>query len=136
MMFDVAMQIGRNVWCCYIDQTKKLKRKLFLGNFKTLWPLLWMGFNCLKAIATSRRQFTFYHSVPRNSWYSFYRPWKDDRLSRPWSHPVFLNTGPLDWESSTLTTRPLLHKPLDHCSFSINLVENWFTWQVVLWTPL
>ena len=38
---------------------------------KTLWPLfLWMGFNCLKATATSTRQFTFYHSVPRNSWYS------------------------------------------------------------------
>ena len=68
-----------------------------------------MGFNCLKATATSRRQFTFYHSVPRNSWYSFYRPRKDERLSRPWSHPVVLNTGPLDWESSALTTRPLLH---------------------------
>ena len=53
---------------------------------------------------------TFYHSVPKNSWYSFYRPRKDERLSRPWSHPVVLNTGPLDWESSTLTTRPLLHK--------------------------
>ena len=23
-----------------------------------------MGFNCLKASATSRRQFTFYHQVP------------------------------------------------------------------------
>ena len=45
--------------------------------------------------------------VPRNSWYSFYRPRKDERLSRPLSHPVVLNTGPLDWESSTLTTRPL-----------------------------
>ena len=30
----------------------------------------WMGFNCLKARATSRRQFTFYHQVPRNSWIS------------------------------------------------------------------
>ena len=59
--------------------------------------------------ATSRRQFTFYHSVPRNSWYSFYRPRKDERLSRPWSHPVVLNMGPLDWENSALTTRPLLH---------------------------
>ena len=28
---------------------------------------------------------------------------------RPWSHPVVLNTGPLDWESSALTTRPLVH---------------------------
>ena len=24
-------------------------------------PILWMGFNCLKARATSRTQFTFYH---------------------------------------------------------------------------
>ena len=24
-------------------------------------PFLWMGFNCLKATATSRREFTFYH---------------------------------------------------------------------------
>ena len=23
------------------------------------------------------------------------------------THPVYLNTGPLDWESSALTTRPL-----------------------------
>ena len=31
----------------------------------TVWPLfLWMGFNCLKARATSRRQFTFYHATP------------------------------------------------------------------------
>ena len=40
-----------------------------------------MGFNCLKATATSRRQFTFYHSVPRNSWNSFYQPQKD-RITR------------------------------------------------------
>ena len=31
-----------------------LKKKLY-GSF------LWMGFNCLKARATSRRQITFYH---------------------------------------------------------------------------
>ena len=47
---------------------------------------------------------------PRYSWYSFYRTWKDERLSRPWSHPVVLNTGPLDWKSSALTTRPSLIK--------------------------
>ena len=28
---------------------------------------------------------------------------KDERLSRPWSHQVVLNTGPLHWESSALT---------------------------------
>ena len=30
-------------------------------------------------------------------------------LSRPWSHPVALNTGPLDWESSGLTKWLLLN---------------------------
>ena len=45
--------------------------------------------------------------VPRNSWYSLYRPRKDERLSRPWNHPVVLIMGPLDWESRALTTRPL-----------------------------
>ena len=77
-------------------------------NFKLYGPFLWMGFNCLKAIATLRRQFTFFHSVPRNSWYSFYRPQKDERLNQSWSHPVILNMGPLDWESSVLTTRPTI----------------------------
>ena len=47
-------------------------------------------------------------SSPKISWFSFDRPKKDERLSRPWSHPVGLNTGLLDWESYTLTTRPLL----------------------------
>ena len=42
-----------------------------------------MGFNCLKATATSRREFTFYHSVPRNFWYSFYWPQKDPPLEPP-----------------------------------------------------
>ena len=52
-----------------------------------------------------------------SSWYSIDRPRKDERLSWPWSHPVVLNTGPLDWESSALTTRPLLVvKALDYQS--------------------
>ena len=33
------------------------------------------------------------------------QPW-----SQPWSNPMVLNKRPLDWESSTLTTRPFLHK--------------------------
>ena len=53
----------------------------------------------------SRRQFTFYHKVPRKSWYSSDWPWKDGRVSWPWSHSVVLNKGPLDWESSALTIR-------------------------------
>ena len=67
-----------------------------------------MGFNCLKARSNSRRQFTFYHKVSRSFRYSFYWPWKDESLSWPWNYPVVFNTWPQDWESSTLTTRPLL----------------------------
>ena len=69
-------------------------------------PFLWMRFNCLKACATSRRQFTFYYQVPRSPWYSFDQPQKDERLSWPWRHSVVLNTGPQDWESWALTTSP------------------------------
>ena len=93
-------------------------------NFKLYGPFLWMGFNCVKATATSRRQFTFYHSVPRNTWYSFYRPRKDERLSRPWSQPVVLNTGLLDWESSALTTRPLLHNTTGHMFYFFRTLLN------------
>ena len=28
-------------------------------------------------------------------------------MSQPWRDPVVLNTGPLDWESSSLIARPL-----------------------------
>ena len=42
--------------------------------------------------------------IPGTHW-----PRKDERLSRHRSHPVVLSTGLLDWESSALTTRPLLH---------------------------
>ena len=38
-------------------------------------------------------------------WYPFYQPQKDERQSRSWSHPVVLNTGPVDWESSTSKKR-------------------------------
>ena len=67
-----------SVWQLKTDNKKKLYD-----------PFLWMGFNCLKATATLRRQFTFYHSVPRKSWYSFYWPWKDKRLPDVWiGNPV------------------------------------------------
>ena len=36
--------------------------------------------------------------------YSFDRPEKDEKLSRPWYQLVVLNQGPLDCESSALTT--------------------------------
>ena len=52
----------------------------WLTKKKLYRPFSWMGFNCLKARATLRRQFTSYHYVPRNSWYSFNQPQKDERL--------------------------------------------------------
>ena len=33
--------------------------------------------------ATTKRQFTFYHYVPKNSWYSFDQPRKDESLEPP-----------------------------------------------------
>ena len=49
---------------------------------------------------------------------------KDERLSRRWSHPVVLNTGGLDQESSALTTRPLLHKRNQAFGTKKHLVQN------------
>ena len=90
-----------------------------------------MGFNCLKARATWRRQFTFYHKVPRNPWYSFHRPRKDERLSRTWSYPVVLNTEPLDWESSTLATRPCNRVFMERKILQITVKRS----QSSLWIP-
>ena len=47
-----------------------------------------------------RRQFIFTTKSPIETWYSFDRPRKDKMLSRPWNHPVVLNSGPLNWEFS------------------------------------
>ena len=70
--------------------------------------------------ATSRRQLTFYHSVLKINLYYFNQPQEDERQIPPWSHPVGLDLRPLYWESSALTTRPLLHKDLSH-NFKFNI---------------
>ena len=62
---------------------------------------LWMRFNCLRLEQLRGESLLFTTKFPER---------KDERLSRYWSHPVVLNTGPLDWEFSNLTTRPLLNK--------------------------
>ena len=40
-------------------------------------------------------------------------------LRRPWGHPVVLNMGPLNWKSSVLTTRPLLHEKASDTQYKI-----------------
>ena len=82
----------------YLVKTKKI----FMASFYE-----WVS-TASRLEPLSRRQFTFYHYVPRNTWYSFYRPRRDETLSRPWSHPVVLKAGPHDWESSALTAKPLV----------------------------
>ena len=48
---------------------------------KTLWPLFMDGAQLPQDYrANMRRAFTFYHEVPRNSWYSFDQPWKSERV--------------------------------------------------------
>ena len=46
------------------QEAKGLLSNLGIGTpktFKLYGPLSWMGFNCLEARVTSRRQFTFYN---------------------------------------------------------------------------
>ena len=72
---------------------------------KTLWPFFYgWGSTASRLQSHFEEAVYFYHQVPRKFWYSFDRTLKDKRLSQTWSNPVVLNTGPQDWESSTLTT--------------------------------
>ena len=75
-------------------------------NFAT--PFCEWGSTASRLQSHCKETVSFYHSVPRTSWHSFSRPRKDQRLSWPWSRSAVLNMGPLNWESRTLTTRPLL----------------------------
>ena len=44
-----------------LDVTVPIAEGIIKKKKNFMAPFLWMGFNCLKARATSRRQFTFYH---------------------------------------------------------------------------
>ena len=86
------------------------KSCFFLKKKNPSWPLFMDQVQLPQGYrATTRRQFTFYHLVPRNYWYSFDWPRKNKWLSNPWSHPVVLDSRSQDWESRILTTRPLFY---------------------------
>ena len=65
------------------------KSYVYIVDFKILWSLLIEGVQLPQGYrATMKTQFTFYHEVPRNIWYCFVWPQKDERLSRLKNHPV------------------------------------------------
>ena len=49
----------------FLEKERKRQKKYYVKKTQKkpqlYGPFLWMGLNCLKARATSRRQFTFYH---------------------------------------------------------------------------
>ena len=90
---------------------------------KLYGPFLWMGFNCLNARVTSRRQFPFYHKVPRNSWYWFYRPRKGDRLSQPWSHPACHEVQSVHFSGKQHALHCAIFR-LDDTNFHYHLSDN------------
>ena len=86
---------------------KGFDQTFFLKTFMNYF--FGQGSMCQGYRATAIRHFTFDHWVSRSSWHSFDRARKDERLSRPWRHLLVMNPSPLDWESSALITRPVLH---------------------------
>ena len=55
MIFCMELE---NCKCIKVTKPDFLGGKLNIFKKKLYGPLLWVGFNCLKARATSRRQFT------------------------------------------------------------------------------
>ena len=93
---------------------------------KTLWLFVMDGVQLSQGYSHYKETVYFLPLSPMKSWYSFDWPWKDERQSWPWSHPVVLNPGPLDWEFSTLTTRPLLRSLFAWFSIVLlNWLNNW-----------
>ena len=78
----------------YLPRYLKKKKKLY-GSF------LWIGFNCLKATATSRRQFTFYNYWLTTDWLT------DQRTNEPTDQSTDGLTDTLtDWQTNWPTNQP------------------------------
>ena len=79
-----------------------------LRKKKLYSPFSWMGFNCLKATEPLQVHSLYFSPLSSQKFLILiHQPLKGERLSQPWSHPVVLNMGSLNWESSVLTTRSL-----------------------------
>ena len=96
--FSFAIYIPTlNNSCLTNSQLKNFKKKNTFFFF-------WMGFNCLKARAISRRQFILPLSSQK---FLVLTLSKDERLSWPWSHPVV-------WTRDPWTENPV-PSPLGQC---------------------
>ena len=88
----------------------------FIRKQKTLWPLFMDAVQLAQGSrATPRQLFTCYYYSKEFlvlTWLTS----NDQRPNRPWSHLVVLNKGPLDWESSTFTTKQL-HLVISKCEW-------------------
>ena len=69
------------------DKINSTKNPLFL----LAWAPTHRGFNLWFLYLKKKKTWW-------KNWYSFYCTRKDERVSRPWSHPVVLNMGHLDWK--------------------------------------
>ena len=90
---------GMSVWLPFsfnlritFQQKLSIHKKHFEKNIMTHKVKLSKGCR-----ATMRRQFTINYLVSRSFWYLFDRPWKDERLSWPGSHPVVLKFSDMEW---------------------------------------
>ena len=81
---------------------------LIITKKKTLWPIFMDGVQLPQGYCHFEEAVYFLPLSSQIFLVLILSTSKDERLNRPWSHPVLLNTEPLDWKSSTLTTRPLL----------------------------
>ena len=74
-------------WSCFLNRLSTISNKYKKASFYG-WGSTASRLQPLQATASPGMQFTFCQSSPRNSWYSFYRPWKDERLSQPFQHGI------------------------------------------------
>lgn len=89
---------------------KRTEKRQERAKKKLYGPILWLRFICLKATEPLEETFYLFYKDLRSSWYSSDQPRQDEKLSLHWNHAEVLSPGPLDRESSALTTRWLRHK--------------------------
>ena len=115
-------------------------------KIETWWPFLWMGFNCLKARATSRGQYIFYLPLSSQKFLVLILlTWKDERPRRPWKPPSGFEheTPGLGTQRLSWSTRVVFLKASELFSTfeSVFFLKVWFfvqqkAWILWLWSVI